>query len=364
MTKIAKNITIVTLAFTLIACTRTAPDNASTTTSSATQLPVPTVIATPSPRIKAATPIPSSKEITSLGHVFQTFNNCGPATYSMMLQYVGIEKTQKELGDFLRPYQISKGDNDDKSVSMEEIAVHAQSLGLKSYHRPNGTIDKLKQIIAAGYPVVLRTWLNDHEDIGHFIIIRGYNDQTQTIIFDDSYYNPNRTTTYQKLNELWQPFSYEYLALVKPDDAQKIENILGEETDQQKAWKNSLERNQAESVQNIYTKFNQSRANYYLGNYQETVDIYEEIQTQLSRRMLWYQYEPIQAYQKLGQHEKVIQLTNAILNNQNRAYSELYYIRAQSYLDQKDTASAKKELELAIKYNKNYEAAKDLLNQL
>jgi hypothetical protein len=89
----------------------------------------------------------NSKIIPSRGHTFQTFNNCGPATYSMLLQYSGINVSQKELGDFLRPYQVPNGDNDDKSVSMEEIGEHARQYDLVPYHRPNGSIDLLKQLL-------------------------------------------------------------------------------------------------------------------------------------------------------------------------------------------------------------------------
>src|SRR3989344_5205000 len=47
-------------------------------------------------------------------HTYQTFNNCGPATLSMILSFYGRDVSQKELGEQMRPYQISSGDNDEK----------------------------------------------------------------------------------------------------------------------------------------------------------------------------------------------------------------------------------------------------------
>lgn len=322
---------------------------------------------TPSTPIKATPVIPKAKTISSLGHVFQTYNNCGPATYSMVLQYSGVKKSQKELGDILRPHQLPRGDNDDKSVSMEEIAAHAQTLGLASFHRPNGTIEKIKQFIAADQPVVLRTWLNSKEDIGHFIIIRGYDDESQTIIFDDSYYNPNRTTTYESLESIWQPFNYEYLIVTKNENVATINSILRDETDMQQAWQNALTRSNQEhqlDTSNIYPQFNSARANYYLGNYDKTIQTYEQIKSRLPFRMLWYQYEPILAYQKTKNYQQVFVLTTAILNSENRGFSELYYIRALAYLDQGNKELAKQELDLAIKYNLNYQAAINLRQTL
>src|SRR5262245_47568895 len=83
----------------------------------------------------AATPIPSptlpvSHVIPQQLHVFQSFNNCGPATLSMALSYMGVVKTQAELGQILRPYQVPGGDNDDKSVTLQEVARQAETYGL------------------------------------------------------------------------------------------------------------------------------------------------------------------------------------------------------------------------------------------
>ena len=46
--------------------------------------------------------IPYSKVLPTSYHVFQTFNNCGPAALSMALSHYGIKKTQQELGNELR----------------------------------------------------------------------------------------------------------------------------------------------------------------------------------------------------------------------------------------------------------------------
>jgi len=65
-------------------------------------------------------------------------------------------------------------------------------------------------------------------------------------------------------------------------------------------------------------------ANYYLGNYEQSIIDYESVANSLPRRMLWYQLEPILAMQKLKQYDKILALSERILNGGNRAYSELY----------------------------------------
>jgi tetratricopeptide (TPR) repeat protein len=78
---------------------------------------------------------------------------------------------------------------------------------------------------------------------------------------------------------------------------------------------------------NVNDEFNISIALYYAGDYQESVEAFEKVQGRLPFRALWYQIEPIQSYYELGDYQKVFELTDQILNNGNRAFSELYIIR-------------------------------------
>jgi hypothetical protein len=99
---------------------------------------------------------------------YQTFNNCGPATLSMILSFYNISKTQKELAEEMRPYQHPKGDNDDKTIFPSEFVEWAGKFGLKALHRPSGSIELLKLFTTNGIPVVIKTWLKPNEDIGHY----------------------------------------------------------------------------------------------------------------------------------------------------------------------------------------------------
>lgn len=307
---------------------------------------------------------PKSYEIDQKIHTFQSFNNCGPATYSMALSYQNISAPQAELGKILRPYQIQSGDNDDKSVRIEEIAEHAETeYGLNAYYRPNGTIALLKEFISRDIPVVLRVWLNDTEDIGHYIIVRGYDDSSKQIIFDDSYYGPNRRVGYETLNRRWESFLYSFLVLGSDQKTSVIEGILGEMAAEQTAWQQLLTRTDGYYL-DMYRNFNQSVAYYYLGDYKSSIATYESIATELPGRMLWYHLEPIWAYEKAGNSDKVFSITNNILNKNNRAFSELYVIRARMYIADGNVSAAKNELDLAIRYNQNYLEAKRLRDAL
>jgi hypothetical protein len=324
------------------------------TPNSQVNFPIPNISRpTPSPAPTLA-PIPQSHTIPLKHHTFQTFNNCGPAALSMALSYFGINKSQIELGQELRPYQNSGGDNDDKSTTLEELAAKGEELGFTSYHRPNGTIEVLKNFIALDIPVITRTLTEVNEDIGHYRLVRGYT--ATDLIQDDSLQGKNLNYSFSHFNSLWKQFNYEYLILVPNDKLDEAKIILGEEVDPKVSWQKAVKNSELELTKNpndIYARFNLSVALYNIGDYQSSVSEFEKIENQLSFRALWYQIEPIEAYYELKNYTKVFEITDKILNNQNRAFSELYIIRGNIYKDQGNEAAAQEEYQKAILYNKN-----------
>lgn len=312
-------------------------------------------------------PLPNKKVLQNNYHIFQSFNNCGPASLSMTLSYYGINESQETLGQALRPYQNPQGDNDDKSVTLAELAEKAKDYGLLSYHRPNGNIDLIKHFIALELPVLTRTWLKHNEDIGHYRVVKGYDDTTQTIIQDDSLQGKNLSYSYEEFMQLWKKFNYEYVVLVPKEKKSEVEKLLGDNLDEQTAWKHALEHAEKESEQypdDIYARFNVSVASYHTGDYAKSIRAYEQVATALPFRTLWYQIEPILSYYHRSEDEKLFALTENILTNQNRAFSELYLLRGKIYQRRNQDELAKQEFEKAIFYNSNLTEANKALSSL
>ncbi len=293
--------------------------------------------------IDKAVELPQRKILSGGKQVYQTFNNCGPASLSMALSYYKINVSQAELGNQLRPYQNQEGDNDDKAVTFNEMAAKAEEYGFQVYSRPAGDIEIIQKFINLDIPVVVKTWLNPDEDIGHFRIIKGYDKNKNILIQDDSYQGKNIAYTYEVFRRLWQVFSYEFLVLVPEEKIKKAEVILGPLVDKNYAWRKVLNSDDS--------RFNQLRANYYLGNYRTAVNIFGEIKNDLPRRMLWYQIEPILAYYQLEDYDRVLELTQNIFDSQNMAFSELHYLRAKIFEDRGETDKANQEYRLADVYN-------------
>ncbi len=311
--------------------------------------------------------IPSRKVLNNNYHIFQTFNNCGPAAMSMALSYYGINVTQQELGEQLRPYQNPQGDNDDKSVTLEEVAKKAEEYDLLAYRRPNGNIDIIKLFIANDIPVIARTWLKVDDDIGHYRIIKGYDDSRGELVQDDSLQGKNLWYKYDDFNAIWKKFNFEYLVLVPKEKEQIAQEILGDDAEFEKSWERAVENIQKELNQNSTDtdmRFNLSVALYNIGEYEKSVEEFEKVETSLSKRTLWYQIEPIKSYYELNDYERVFEITDNILNNGNKAFSELYVLRGDIYKKQGNIEAAREEYEKAVFYNKNLKEAHNALNSI
>lgn len=311
--------------------------------------PQPSSIAAPLP-----TQIPSEKILSGGSHMFQTFNNCGPASLSMALSHYGVRQSQAEIGQALRPYQHPTGDNDDKSVTLAELAAYAAEQGLIPYHRPAGSVELLQQFIAADIPVITRTWLEPADDIGHYRVVIGYDQVRHILIQDDSLQGAGLEYTETDFLELWQAFNYEFLVLVRPEQRQVAERLLGELRDERQAWQRALalaDQQRTIHSADIYAQFNRSVALHHLGRFAEAIQEFEGVKQQLPPRMLWYQIEPLLAYYAVGDFDRVLQLSDQILNNQNRAFSELYVLKGTIFEQRGDTTAAQQAFELARTYN-------------
>lgn len=330
---------------------------------------IPIYIPTPSP---SPSPFPSPTvtlkqpgeydRLPDQKYVYQTYNNCGPATMSMILDFYGINAPQQEIADQIRPYNNPQGFNDDKSVTLDEMATFAVSKGLTTFKRSNGDIDKLKLFVANGIPVVTITWIDQKGGFGHYRIVKGYDQNKQQIIQDDSIFGKDQSVGFNEFMRLWQVFNYDYLVIVPPNKSDLVSAIIKDELSEKVAYTNAL--NRAKSENGNYAIFNQSINEYYLGNYESAISLYEQVAPKLPYRVLWYQTEPVNAYLKMKQYDKVFTLTDQIFKSGNPSAAELYYLRGQSYVEQGKQVEAKSEFEKALFYNKNYQPSQKALQKL
>ncbi len=320
--------------------------------------------------VVSTTTLPTSKILEDGYFVSQTFNNCGPSALSMDLSYYGVHVSQETLADDLRPTHNDSGIGDDKSTTPEELVAEAQKYGFNAYYRPDGSIQLLKDFIANGIPVMTRTLFIPTEDYGHYRVIKGYDDATGEIIDEDGFQGPEVHYTDAAFMSLWQEYNYEYIVLVPPGKETLVQSILGADMSTTTAWQNAASRAQAELTENssapsnIRATFNLSVADYYLGDYADSVAEFEKVQSTLPLHTLWYQMEPIESYYELEDYQEVFSLASNILTHGDAVYPELYQLEGEAYQKEGDIADARTAYEKALYYNKNLAGVQEALNSL
>lgn len=354
------NTPVVSASNTLVASATKTPTASPTNTPTATPMPTPQ--------------LPISATLPPITHTRQTWNNCGPATISMALLYFGQFGDQADAASFLKP------DPEDKNVSPHELAAYAQSLGLSTQLRVGGDLARLKRLIAAGFPVVVETWFipEPGDQMGHYRLLTGYDDNARHFIAQDSYNGPNVRLNYDALDELWRVFNRVYLVVYEPAQESELVAILGAELDDQVMYTRALETAQEEVINpstecvayedcadsTAFSWFNVGTSLNAVGQHQDAAAAYDQARLLgLPWRMLWYQFGPYETYYAAGRFDDVITLATATLNVVDNL-EESHYWRGMAFLAQGNAGRARADFEAAVKYNPNFSPASEALESL
>lgn len=298
------------------------PTAAPTATATPTITPTQVVLSpTPVPPTLTPTPIPGAVTLAASYWEKQGPNNCGPATLSIYLHYYGWDGDQKDITDLIKPV------SEDRNVNPEELVyfVRTRAGWLSTEFRVGGNIDLLKELLAAGFPVMIEKplivpetyWPNDDRWAGHYILLTGYDDETQTFIVQDSYLGADRSAPYAQLDEEWKAFNRVYLLIYLPHQEETLKNILGLNWDPSINRQFALETAQSEAEANpndAFAWFNVGSNLVYFERYSEASTAYDTARTLgLPQRMLRYQFGPFFAYFHSGQIDELLALTEYAL---------------------------------------------------
>ena len=316
----------------------------------------PTTQPTPTPPIRFT--------LTGLRHEHQGWNNCGPTTLAMALSYWGRSETQYDVAPVLKP------DPEDKNVSPWEMEAYTRGLGLGAIVRVGGTLDRLKSLVRAGFPVIVETWYvrDAHDQLGHYRLIIGYDDAAQEFLTYDSLHGPDVTIGYQELDELWRVFNRAYLVVHTLERWDALAAILGPDLDDVVMYERALETARVEALTMpescvayadcadwvTFSWFSAGSSLTSLGRHAEAAGADDQArQLRLHYRMLWYQFGPYESYHAVDRYDGVIALADATLATANNL-EESYYWRGMARLAQGNTGGARADFEAALRYHENW----------
>jgi len=296
----------------------------------------------------------------------QKFNNCGPTNLSIVLRYYGLPDDQFDVAAVVRPTY------EDRNVSPEELAAYVdEHTDLRTAVFRGGDLDILKRLLAAGYPVIVEKGLLPSEWegwMGHYLTLVGYDDAAQAFIGLDTFLGPwdssGRAESYETVADYWAHFNNTFLVVYPPEGGNEIAALVGETlVDPLLMWQHAAEQAQRQTItapDDAFAWFNLGSSLTRLGAltgqasyYENAAAAFDQARTAgLPWRMLWYQFEPYEAYLGNGRYDDVLTLTSATLQSSGGQFvEETYLYRGYALLALGNVADAKTAWEqtLAIK---------------
>jgi len=351
--------------------TATLPPTATNPGPSATPSPTSTPTLTP-------TPLPASVRLSGITHVYQKWNNCGPANLAMILSFWGWRGTQTDTADVLKP-------NDrDKNVMPYEMADFVnEHTDLRAVVRVAGELELLKQLLAAGFPVLIeKGFEGDGFDgwMGHYEVVNGFDDARGGFWVYDSYIGPSSDfiIPYDEILSNWQAFNYIYLVIYPPEREAEVSTILGPQWDETTNWQLAAQRASDEIYtfsgrQQYFAWFNRGSSLVKLFDYAGAAAAYDEAYAMLPSmpederpwRMMWYQTGPYFAYQYSERYYDVINLATITISAIDEpALEESFYWRAMANLALGATESAVDDLFTSLRWHPGFEPSVAKLQEL
>lgn len=178
-------------------------------------------LAVPAYTEAVAASYPESVLLGTVGQVWQTLDNCGPASVSMVLGYYGHNVGQADAQATLRP------DPDVWGMLPDAVRPYVADFGLDTRVLNQGTDDDLKALLNAGVPVIVAQWLSETEPIAHYRVVTGYDDTQGAFIVNDGMLGAGVAIGYSEFQALWTTYNNLYLPIYRQDEATQVQAALG-----------------------------------------------------------------------------------------------------------------------------------------
>lgn len=264
---------------------------------------------------------------------YQDWNNCGPATLALMLRHWGWQGDQYDISQVIKPK------DSDKNVNAEELAryVEQEVKDLQAVIRIGGDLTRLKQLLAAGFPVIVEksflmekpVWMGDDQWAGHYLLLTGYDDREEVYFVQDSFYGPDQSIPYHDLEQDWRAFNRLYLVVYPQERLEEVKSAFGSDWSQSENLANTLSDLREELRVNDgdpFLWFDLGTTHVLKGEFSEAVDAFTRArQLGLPQRMLRYQFGPFAAAYETGDQSDLRVLVNYALKITPDSEEALYW---------------------------------------
>jgi tetratricopeptide (TPR) repeat protein len=300
----------------------------------------PTATRTPKPGPTAkptmtSTPLPALVDLKDFKYEDQhnRWNYCGPANFSMALNFWGWDGNRDVIGKAIKP------NDKDRNVMPYELQdfINENVTGMTAAVRYGGDVDMLKRMLAAGFPVVAEKGYYERDYtgkvgwMGHYQFVTGYDEAKGELIVQDTYNDgPNFHIPYAEFMEGWRSFNYLFAVVYPVDREGEVVTLLGPLADADTAATRALLLAEVESrsltgIDRFFAWFNVGTSHVALREYVDAAYAYDyafQIYAQLADdnstrpyRIMWYQTGPYFAYYYSARYADVINLADTTLKD-------------------------------------------------
>ncbi|PWB55764.1 MAG: hypothetical protein C3F13_03590 [Anaerolineales bacterium] len=346
--------------------------------------PTETLQPSPTPTLMP-TPLPASIRLAGVKYEDQhnRYNFCGPANLSMALTFWGWDGNRDVVGEYV------KTNKDDKNVMPYELQdfVRTQTNEYNAVIRYGGDIELLKELLAAGFPIVTEKGYYTYDMtgrygwLGHYQFVTGYDESKDVLVVQDTYIDKgeNHEFTYTDFNNGWRSFDNLFMVVYPTTREAEVLNLLGDYADVDGSSRNALEVAKQETatlsgVDQYFAAFNVGTSHVNLKEYVDAAYAYDyafQLYAGLPEddlrpfRMLWYQTGPYFAYYYSGRYQDVIDLANATFETiTNDVLEETWYWRGMAKLALGDTQGAISDFQESVRLHPDFAPGLEQLSQL
>jgi hypothetical protein len=152
--------------------------------------------------------------------IWQTYNNCGPASIAEVLAYWGISRTQYQV------QRVVRADNSPGGMFPYGVPSYARSVGMRALMGVAGTSRLLKALISNGFPIIINQWYSVAEHTRHYRPIQSYNDGQSVFVASDPLGGPNHAISYAAFAAIWAVSNNRFFVLYPPAKAPLLNAVL------------------------------------------------------------------------------------------------------------------------------------------
>jgi hypothetical protein len=351
-----------------------------------------------------STPLPQMVMLDGITFVDQMhrWNYCGPANLTMALNYLGWTGTRDEVGAAIKPGEddpnlnaIQRSQTDVNVMPYEMVDFVNDNTPYRALYRYGGTVNLLKSLIAAGFPVIAEKGIyqtlppeNTLQWAGHYAFTTGYDDSKQEFIWQDSYTPDNKIpyeqqgknvrTSYEDYLQNWRAFNYVFIVVYQPEREAELLQVFGNWTDETWADQKALDTAEQEAssltgIDEFFAWFNKGTSYGLLTDYgqgalafDQAFKLYNALpEKDRPFRIMWYQTGPYKAYYYTSRYQDVILRADKTEETlfSHRILEETLYWRALAEASLGLYDNAYTDMRKAVYYHPGFQPALDVLAQ-